>query len=178
MFSKENRRFTTLVIALVIVVLATINGVGRTIAADHAKDAYIVGGVSAVVILQFLGMIRAEQERREAKQSRNEIADKVESIEKKTNGNLNTAIKTVAEEVKKAASMPAPGQEQMPRTPQELQSLIKLFLREMSEELIHRATTEATIKATKDAVELATRTAARAVIEELKSAGYRIERPA
>ncbi len=164
MFSKENRRFTILALSLVAIVIGTLSGVTKAVISDHASNAYVIGGVSAMVILQLLMMMKQEQ----AGKAMSGVADKVDELKKETNGNLTKAIAQVAEEVKTAKDEPAPGQEQMPRTPQELQSLIKLFVREMTDEVleraVHTATTAATRMATKDAV-LET-------IKELKIAGY------
>ena len=164
MFSKENRRFTILAIALVVVVMGTLSGVTKAVVSDHASNAYVIGGVSAMVILQLLMMMKQEQ----TGKAMSGMVDKVEELKKETNGNLTKAIKVAAQEVKTAKEEPAPGQEQMPRTPGELQALIKLFVREMSDEVIKRATQEAAVKAT----DLAARHTTKTVLEELGRGGY------
>ena len=181
MFSKENRRFTILAIALVVVVMGTLSGVSKAVAGDHANNAYLISGVSAMVVLQLLSMMRQEQGRHETRETQQKIVDKVteakdtvDNLERKTNGNLTNAIQQVAEEVKKAKDEPAPGQEQMPRTPAELQSLIKMFVHEISEEAIRTASQKAAVDATKAAVDVATRTTTDTVISQLTQSGYEI----
>lgn len=170
MFSKENRRFTVLAITLFLVVIATMNGVGKAIAGEHAKDAWLIAGVSGTVILQLLSMLRQEQAREEARTTRSkivetgtQIVEKVGQLEEKTDGNIASTIKAVAQEVKKAKAEPAPGQEQMPRTPEELQSLIKLFVHEMRKDVLAKTVQEITDETTKEVV-LQT-------VEELKRVG-------
>lgn len=159
MFSKENRRFTLIIITLLIVVVVTIQGVGKAIAGEHSSSVYMIGAVSAGVILQLLSMLRQEQAREEARATRakivetsTQIVDKVEKLEEKADGNMASTIKAVAQEVTKAKEQPAPGQEQMPRTPEELQGLIKLFVHEMKREVVEQAIHDLTAAATKEAV--------------------------
>lgn len=178
MFSKENRRFTFSMIALIFVAALGINGVFKLLMSDHQAVTYIFTGFVMVIFLQVLQIAKQEQLRTTAKQSgeeakraREEITNKVEKIEEKTNGNLTKAIQQVAVEVKKAKYEPAPGQEQMPRTPEELQSLLKIFADGICNDYIKRTIQEVTPEAAKKATETATKHMVETVVRQLDSLG-------
>lgn len=191
MFSRENRRFSVLIFAGVLIVAFTIGGIIDLINKEHSNNVYMLTAFAALIIGQIFTMARTEQaaaeQRRQglkADQSREVITQKVEEIkhtveesDKKTNGNLTKAIETAATAVKEAVLTPAPGQEQMPRTPQELQSLLKVFSREICRSFVDQAKIDAdkvakeTVEKTRAEIESAARETVRIVVEELKTSG-------
>jgi hypothetical protein len=169
MFSKANRRFLIVWLAITLVALGTI--VGAVYLVGHDKQGASVWTGGGAILTLLLGYVRAEMRAKDAETGRAMIEGKVDEIERKTNGNLTRAIKHVAEEVRTAAHEPAPGQEQMPRTPEELQALLKTFARTMVDDLAAKAAQAAAARAAEMASELAAQKTAEIVVVELRKAG-------
>lgn len=129
MFSKDNRRFTGVLIAIIIVAVFGLSKVATL--AEHDKNSATVWGAITFIILQLLAILRGTMSDKQAAEHRDaidrkvsEAKDKVEEIAEKTNGNLTKAINAVAKNVEHAAHMPAPGQEQMPANRDELRRFV------------------------------------------------------
>jgi hypothetical protein len=65
-----------------------------------------------------------------------EVADKVSSIEEKTNGNLTKAVHEVGKEIMNAKNSPAPGQEAMPKTKEELEQVMTSFAKRFCDDVV------------------------------------------
>ena len=172
MFSKENRRFTGLLIGVVILATVTLSNITKMVDGGFSQYTVLITGFSSVVLLQLFGMMRTEQARVAQQRAGGEIKAKVEELGEKKTGDITKAIHTAAVEVKKAVQEPAPGQEAMPRTREELQSLLKIFARTMTEDLVNKAAVEAAEKAAKLASESTVRETVRIVTEELRKSGH------
>jgi hypothetical protein len=174
MFSKENKRFTLLVIAIVCIAVGTIICITAMSITGHGKDYILLTGVSGVLLAQLVIALRSEQNRTESKIERAEIKDAmretketVQGIEQKTNGNLTNAIRQVAQEVKAAAEESAPGQEAMPKTREELRRLLQEFADDMCNTIASKAATMAAEKAAAAASEAAVGATQRVFREEI-----------
>lgn len=140
MFSKENRRFTATLIAVVVIgVAGMIVSSNMAHRGDAAQIPTIIGW-GTTIILGLFSLIRQEKANTEAARHRHKIEAKVDDtaakadeakkeaadtkevvvqIEKQTNGHLKEALET-----------PAPAQVAMPKTPDELQAMVRMIINE------------------------------------------------
>ena len=122
MFSPENKRFTVLILAMVVIVLGTVMALVSMINHDHTKDTVLVTGFVGVMMTQLFSAIRAEQARRDATKNQEEIKSKVETAKQEI---VQTAIAP-------ALASPSPAQVTMPSTPMELREMIHTIITEFS----------------------------------------------
>jgi DNA-directed RNA polymerase subunit F len=149
MFSKENRRFLTLIIAMVVIVLGTILAIVSMVNKEHAKDSVLVTGFAGILLAQLVSMLRAEQERAVNSTERAEVkkvtviaadaagvaADAAGAAARKAEKSVNEVKEVVREAVTKVHDEPAPGHEAMPRTPEELREFLKVYAHEIASEV-------------------------------------------
>jgi hypothetical protein len=161
MFSKENRRFTGVLIAIVVVAVFGLSKVATL--AEHDKNSATVWGAITFITLQLLAILRGTMSDQKATEDRNIIGRKVEEIAEKTNGHLAKAINQVAAKVEHAAHQPAPGQERMPATPDELRDFVRKVANDIGPKLAESICDELAVKAARVAAE-AVRDAERAAL--------------
>jgi DNA-directed RNA polymerase subunit F len=142
MFSKENRRFLTLIIAMVVIVLGTILAIVSMVNKEHAKDSVLVTGFAGILLAQLVSMLRAEQERAVNSTERAEVkkvtvvaANAAGAAAQKAEDSVQEVKAVVREAVEKVHEEPAPGHEAMPRTPEELREFLKVYAHEIASEV-------------------------------------------
>lgn len=131
MFSKENRRFLTLIAAMVVIVLGTIFAIVSLVNKEHGKDSVLVTGFVGILLAQLVSMLRAEQERMTAFEKNEDLRNKVDSAAIHARAAVEVAeetkketIESVKQAVVEAETRPAPGMEAMPKTPEELREFL------------------------------------------------------
>ena len=148
--AQASRRFTLLWIGQISTILLTLLCSTTLILKGQSIQVVTVTGLAGLALSNIWPMLKQEQNEQIAAYHRSlieskvevaaerakEVADKVDQIEKKTNGNLTKAVHEVAEEVKRAAHEPAPGQEAMPRTREELDRLMREFAKNFCDDMV------------------------------------------
>lgn len=105
MFSKENRMATFLICMIVLVGLFTI-WAAMTIqiqaAGTDQYKTYVVAGIGLLIVKSFLSILlsfiaarKAAEAGREVRNTSQRIEEKVQEIDRKTNGNVETAMEEV-----------------------------------------------------------------------------------
>ena len=133
MFSKENRRFTTVILASLLVGMGTMALVGGIVWSDQDLPAAertttgtlgVIVGLGVALVLHFLGVLKTnaihqtvEQHKTDAEAHRQRVIEKVESIEQKVNGNLERARDDATAAREQASALP--------KTADELEALIE-----------------------------------------------------
>lgn len=142
MFSKENRKFLTLVIAIVVIAIAAML-IMRSMVGHGQKDStMMISGIAVSIILSLVGLARQEVAMNRANQHRDKIETKVEvaassavvaaenAVEAKKEASETKAVVVEIEKhsdgkLKEALAMATPAQVVMPKTPEELESLVE-----------------------------------------------------
>jgi low affinity Fe/Cu permease len=164
-FSKANRRFSAVLIAIVVVAIYGFNKVYQL--ATHDKSAATMWGAITFVLIQLLAILRAVMSDVDAMRDRQQIrgavdtaasaasaaAAKAEEIEKKTNGNLERAIEKVAVKVKEANDRPSPAQQSMPQDPEALRAFVEDVGQKLAPKLAERICDDIAVKAARVAAE-------------------------
>jgi hypothetical protein len=164
-FSKPNRRFTAVLICIAAVGLHGISKVAYL--AEHDKNSATVWGVITFLVVQLLAVLRAVMSDVDAMKDREKIktsvdnaataaaiaAEKVEAVEKKTNGNLERAIAQVAEKVQEASNRPSPAQHAMPQDVESLRSFVEDVGRKLAPKLAEEICDDIAVKAARVAAE-------------------------
>jgi hypothetical protein len=158
MFSKENRRFSLLVIAIVTIVVVTVTAIVILTTTGHPDSTIKVTGFvgGGLALLGFL--LREEWGRSEARQDRHKIAHELVEVKQAATTAAEVAAtnaEAVAEKIKEAVVTPAPAQVAMPKTPEELDAVMekvvvkttRVACREVLDELLEEMLDERLAKA-------------------------------
>lgn len=147
---EANQRFRRLWITTTLIIVSTFVCCTVLILTHNSTQTITLTALGGVALSNLWPMLKKEQNDQIAEYHRSvieskvdlaatkatEVAEKVSKIEEKTNGNLTKAVHEAAEEVKKAKSEPAPGQEAMPKTKEELETMMHQFATAFCDDMI------------------------------------------
>jgi hypothetical protein len=174
MFSKENRRFTLLILAGVFVFAYTVSGLVRIIDNGNAKDATILTLFAGAIVGQLWLMAKQEQNRRESKTDRQEIKSDLKDVKDTLESAKGTDPAGVAKVIRVAATQVAEAKQEVPPF---LENRLHQFAKEICDRFVEEhkvdaeAVAEETVQRARREVEAAARNTVKVVLEELEKAG-------